>query len=206
MALGNDVQEISEERAPRGGWLRRRGVTVIPALVLAGLIAYGFLAPANDRDERRDDARSAPNFEEPLLTGSGTLSDEDLRGNPVVLNFWASWCGPCREEMPTLDRMATKYADEGVQVIGVLVRDSAEGGREFLAEVGVDYPMIYDQDDSLARALDLYGLPQTFFIDSDYRFVGETPERAVSGSGERVVLGAISAERLETNIRALLDD
>jgi thiol-disulfide isomerase/thioredoxin len=203
MALGDNVERIAPDpNAGRRGWLRRRGVTVIPALVLIGLLAYGFLAPADDEG----DTRSAPGFEEPLLTGEGTLSDEDLRGGPVVLNFWASWCGPCREEMPALQRMAERYADEGVQVIGVLVRDSAEGGRAFLDEVQVDYPMIYDADDSLARDLDVYGLPQTFFIDSDYLFVKKPPGEAVSQTGDRVVLGAISEERLEANIRALLED
>jgi thiol-disulfide isomerase/thioredoxin len=203
MALGNDVEQIADEPRPsRHGWLRRRGVTVIPALILIGLLTYGFLAPARD-DE---DPRAAPSFEEPFLTGGGILSDDDLRGRPVVLNFWASWCGPCREEMPALQRMAERYADDGVQIVGVLVQDSAQGGRAFLDEIQVDYPMIYDQDDSLAKALDLYGLPQTFFIDSDYRFTAETPEDAVAQTGERVVLGAISEERLEANIQALLED
>jgi cytochrome c biogenesis protein CcmG, thiol:disulfide interchange protein DsbE len=203
MALGKDVEQNAHEQSSRRhGWLRRRGVTVIPALVLVGLLAYGFLAPARD-DE---DPRGAPRFEEPLLTEEGTLSDDDLRGRPVVLNFWASWCGPCREEMPALQRMADRYAGEGVQVIGVLVQDSAEGGRAFLEEVEVDYPMIYDADNSLAKALDLYGLPQTFFIDADYRFTADSAEEAVSQTGDRVVLGAISEERLESNIRALLEE
>jgi thiol-disulfide isomerase/thioredoxin len=199
MALGNDTEQQPRNRR---SWLRRRGVTVIPALVLVGLLAYGFLAPARD-DE---DPGSAPSFEEPLLTGGGTLSDEDLRGRPIVLNFWASWCEPCKKEMPALDRMAQKYADEGVQVIGVLVRDSTEGGRAFLDEIGVDYPMIYDQDQSLAQALDLAVLPQTYFIDADYRLTTGNSAGAVPGAGKSGFLGEISEEQLEAAIRALLEE
>jgi thiol-disulfide isomerase/thioredoxin len=178
-------------------------VTVIPALVLVGLLAYGFLAPATDGE---DPPGAAPSFEEPFLTGDGTLTDDDLRGEVVVLNFWASWCVPCREEMPVLDRVAEKYSDEGVRVIGVLVRDSAEGGRAFLDEVQVDYPMIYDEDQSLAEALDLAVLPQTYFIDENYRLTTGTSDDAVTGTGGKGFLGEISEEQLEAAIRSLLEE
>ena len=191
--------ETESEEPPKSS---RRLLAIVPALVLVGLLAYGFLAPA-DRDAS---PRAAPEFELELLSDSGTLSSDDLRGRPVVLNFWASWCVPCREEMPAFESMWRKYGDRGLQVVGVNVQDSREGGRDFLDELGITYPVVYDGDETLSKALDVYGLPQTFFIDRDYRFTAERQGKVLDGRGERVVLGAISRDELEANLLQLLDD
>ncbi len=194
----DEVTESHEASARR----RRRLLTIVPGALLAGLLAYGLLAPAPESSG----PRAAPEFELPLLTGSGSLSSEDLKGDPVVINFWASWCIPCREEMPAFERMWQKYRDDGIHIVGVNIQDSAAGGREFVEELGITYPVVYDAESSLARELDVVGLPQTFFIDRNYEFAAESRGRVLEGEGDRVVLGAISQRTLEKNILALLND
>ena len=197
--MAREPETETDDAPPRSS---RRLLAIVPGLVLVGLLAYGFLAPA-DRDAS---PRAAPEFELKLLSDTGTLSSDDLRGSPVVLNFWASWCVPCREEMPAFEAMWRKYRDQGLQVVGVNVQDSEEGGRDFLAELGITYPVVYDGEATLSKALDVYGLPQTFFIDRDYRFTREKRGKVLEGQGDRVVLGAISREELETNILRLLEE
>ncbi len=191
----SDTESRNHERA--SAW-RTRLAYVVPALVLVGLLAWGFLAPGAEPPRR------APDFELELL-GGGSLSSDDLEGRPVVLNFWASWCIPCREEMPAFERMHERYADEGVQIVGVNLRDSEAGARGFVEEVDVTYPIALDSKGSLASDLGVRGLPQTFFIDEDFRFEKISVGDAIDeGGGDRVVFGAIDEETLEEKILELL--
>jgi cytochrome c biogenesis protein CcmG, thiol:disulfide interchange protein DsbE len=190
--------------------LHRRLLVIVPALVLVGLIAFGALTRV---EPRTGAGRTAPEFELPLLDGSGTLSSDDLKGSPVVFNFFASWCFPCREEAPALQRIADEYADEGVQVVGVNVQgglpptllDSEIGAREFVQEFGITYPVVADKQGTLAKDLmDFYGLPQTFFVDHEWRFAGSSSGEKVDERQGAVVLGAISEEELQRTIEALV--
>jgi cytochrome c biogenesis protein CcmG, thiol:disulfide interchange protein DsbE len=190
--------------------LHRRLLVIVPALVLVGLIAFGALTRV---EPRTGAGRTAPEFELPLLDGSGTLSSDDLKGSPVVFNFFASWCFPCREEAPALQRIADEYADEGVQVVGVNVQgglpptllDSEIGAREFVQEFGITYPVMADKQGTLAKDLmDFYGLPQTFFVDHEWRFAGSSSGEKVDERQGAVVLGAISEEELQRTIEALV--
>lgn len=192
--------------------LHRRLLVIVPALVLLGLIVFGALTRVEPRTAA---GGSAPEFELPLLDGSGTLSSEDLKGSPVVFNFFASWCFPCREEAPALQRLATEYADEGVRVVGVNVQgglpptllDSEVGAREFVEEFGITYPVVADKDGSLAKDLmDFYGLPQTFFVDHEWLFAGSSAGEKVNERQGAVVLGAISEGELRRTIEALVAD
>jgi peroxiredoxin len=194
-----DPQEPGSRKHERAEWWRGRVVFIVPGLVLAGLLAWGFLAPGDPQPSR------APDFELELLDG-GTLSSDDLKGEPVVLNFWASWCIPCREEMPAFERMWQRYEDKGIRIVGVNIQDSREGAEGFLEEVPVSYPITLDPDGDLASALGVRGLPQTFFIDEDFRFEKISADDAVEGGGDRVIFGAIDEERLEEEILELLED
>ena len=171
---------------------------VLPGIVLLGLLGWGLLAPG-DREQ------PAPDFELRLLDG-GTISSDELRGEPVVLNFWASWCIPCREEMPAFERMWQKYKDSGIRFVGVNVRDSVAGARDFLEKVEVTYPIALDHDNELASQLGVRGLPQTFFIDEAFSFEKLTAEEALEGEGDRVTFGAIDEDELEAEIRELLQE
>ena len=202
-------QESTEEVVERP--FQRKLLVAVPALVLIALIGYGLSTQVDPRSEAGSEA---PDFELPLLDGSGTLSSDELKGAPVVINFFASWCFPCREEAPDLERLSQEYADEGVRFVGVNVQgglppgllDSEEGARDFVEEFDITYPVVADKEGELAKQLmDFYGLPQTFFIDDRWVFAGSRSGERISNENGAVVLGAISADVLERTIRELLE-
>ena len=106
----------------------------------------------------------APEIALPMLSGeSRTLAD--LRGQVVILNFWATWCGPCRAEMPALAEIQTQYASRGVIVIGVNQREDAGTIRRYLDSIGVDFPVALDPTGESNRQYRVLGLPTTYLID-----------------------------------------
>ena len=105
---------------------------------------------------------------------SGTELDlTDYRGKVVVVDFWASWCVPCRRSFPWLNEMQSKYADDGLVVIGVNVDSNADDARAFLAEFPVDFRIVEDREGELARSFDVIAMPSSYVIDRN----GEIVER-----------------------------
>jgi cytochrome c biogenesis protein CcmG/thiol:disulfide interchange protein DsbE len=105
----------------------------------------------------------------PGLTGT-TLEGQpfdlaSLRGRPVVINFWASWCIPCRSEFPLLAAMATKHAGDGLAVVGVLSGDDPRAARTFVLGFNATWPTVIDTDGSLKARYLVPALPQTYFVD-----------------------------------------
>jgi cytochrome c biogenesis protein CcmG, thiol:disulfide interchange protein DsbE len=188
------IDELEPSTRPRPP---RRTVAIALALVaVAGAVAHGVLRPAPPSPT--GEGRDVPEFTLERLDGKGTISSDDLRGKPVILNFWASWCEPCKEELPLFQQAWEDYADRGVTVLGVNLRDARANAKAFVGKHDVTYPVVVDDDETLARALDVGGLPETFFIAPDWSFqaVGE-------GSGT-VVLGAVSEKLLNDEIQELL--
>ncbi len=89
------------------------------------------------------------------------------RGKPVLVNFWASWCGPCREEFPLLEEAAARHADEGLVVVGALFKDDAEPARAFVEEQGATWPTVTDPERAIGPAWKVIAPPQTFFVDRE---------------------------------------
>jgi DsbE subfamily thiol:disulfide oxidoreductase len=89
------------------------------------------------------------------------------RGSPVLVNFWASWCGPCREEFPLLEDAAKRHAAEGLVVVGALYKDDADPARTFVTEQGATWPTVADPERTIGSAWKVLGPPQTFFIDRE---------------------------------------
>lgn len=172
---------------------------MVPGLFV-GFLAFG-LTRTTSQSALAD--KKAPDFELPLL-GGGTLSSVELKGRPVVFNFWASWCIPCREEAPTLQAAWEKYKDSGVMLVGVNVQDSIDDAQAFVDEFGITYPSVRDTDLKLWGQLGVRGLPETFFVDRDYRFVRTGGTAQTGTQGGTKILGAISPEVLEFEIKSLL--
>ncbi|MDQ4006178.1 MAG: TlpA family protein disulfide reductase [Actinomycetota bacterium] len=120
----------------------------------------------------------------------GQVIQAMYRGRVVVVNFWASWCGPCRKEQPGLQALSEEYADR-VQFVGVNFRDDAAAAREYLREFGVTYPSVTDPDGSIAHDFGIPYLPATVLADASgelrYRLLGAQPEERVRGYLEELV-------------------
>jgi cytochrome c biogenesis protein CcmG/thiol:disulfide interchange protein DsbE len=122
----------------------------------------------------------APAFALERLDGKGELELASLRGKAVVLNFWASWCGPCREEMPLLEAGWKRWQDRDVVFVGIDVKDFRGDARDFLEEYDVTYTNVYDGKGSTIGRYGVTGFPETYFIDRDgnvvYRIAGPVLE------------------------------
>jgi cytochrome c biogenesis protein CcmG/thiol:disulfide interchange protein DsbE len=185
-------------------------VAALGAVTLfVALLAYGLLSKPADRtiDSSLAEAKAppAPGFSLGLLqTGSpgarlgrrlepavadGELALDELRGEPVVLNFWASWCPPCRVEAPRLERRWRASRDRGVVFLGLDMQDLTGDARDFIREFGISYPNVRDPGDDVARDWGVTGLPETFFVSARGRVVAH-------------VIGAVSSAQLDEGIRA----
>ncbi|MGH2740306.1 MAG: TlpA family protein disulfide reductase [Actinomycetota bacterium] len=131
----------------------------------------GGISVADYQARARVDDRPAPPFELEALDGNRTISLSDFAGDVVVLNFWASWCGPCRVEAPGLQRVWEAYRDRGVQFLGVDYRDDRFAARAFQDEFGITFPSVFDPAGELAFDYGLFGLPSTFIINREGRIV-----------------------------------
>src|SRR5918995_2519725 len=108
----------------------------------------------------------APDFALADLDGN-PVRLADLRGRPVILNFWASWCGPCVEEFPLLREAAAEHAGDDLAIVGIVFRDRSEAARDFMARNGATWPAAMDPGDRVATAYAILGPPETYFIARD---------------------------------------
>lgn len=126
----------------------------------------------------------APAFSLPRLEGKGNISLASLRGKTVVLNFFASWCHPCKREAPDLESFWRRYRSDGVVVLGVDSGDTKGGVRSFLNAHGVTYPIVFDPGEKLAYgSYALPGLPVTYVLNPQGRIVGDPVVGPVSDKG-----------------------
>ena len=131
---------------------------------------------------------------------SASLLDlSEYRGKVVVIDFWASWCAPCRRSFPWLDAMQQKYGDEGLVVIGVNEDNNVEEAEAFLADVSVSFRIVGDADGEIARAYDLVAMPSTYVIGRD----GQVAARHLGfKTAEREHYEALLRRLLETRTAA----
>jgi cytochrome c biogenesis protein CcmG/thiol:disulfide interchange protein DsbE len=144
-------------------------IAVVCALAaLLALLVYGLSENEPDRQVEaslRSGVREpAPALVLPRLSGVGAERLEDYRGKVVVLNFWASWCDPCRKESPLLQRWHKRLRGEGT-VLGVDVLDLTDDARRFISEYGLTYPMLRDGEGITRETFAIVGFPETFVVD-----------------------------------------
>lgn len=181
--------------------IRLLAFVLVPAAFI-GFLAYSFLSTAPPTNLV---GKKGPEFDLPMLRSDETLSSKDLEGHPVVVNFWASWCVPCREEAPALQAAWEKYESTGVRIVGVNVQDSEQDAADFVEEFGLTYPIVRDTNLSLWTKLGVRGLPETFFLDRDYVFFGVGSGEQVGQSGSTKILGAIQPTVLDSQIKAMVE-
>jgi cytochrome c biogenesis protein CcmG, thiol:disulfide interchange protein DsbE len=134
-----------------------------------------------------------PDLRGPTLQG-GTVVRGDYAGKVMVVNFWATWCGPCRREQPALQQLSTEFANRDVYFLGVNYRDDPAAARAYLKQFGVTYPSIEDRAGALAGDFGFLGLPDTYVVDrtGQIRYWGFG---AMDEAGLRSLLTKVLAER-----------
>lgn len=146
----------------------KRFKVMLLAIVLAAVAPVGALQAASLNEK-------APDFA--LKSRAGTnLRLSELRGQVVMINFWASWCGPCRQEMPLLEKLYRRYKKLGFTLLGVNVEKDSRAAQAFLKDINVSFPILYDKENSVSRLYQVSGMPSTVVVDRDgklrYRHTG----------------------------------
>ncbi len=180
--LGPDVR-----RLPRAYLV----VAAVGPLVLLAILA-GILLARLPSASPTAVGQPAPDFALADLDGN-PVSLADLRGRPVIVNFWASWCAPCVEEFPLLRDAAARHADDGLAVVGIVWDDRSEAARSFMERHGGTWPAAMDPGGAVALAYGVYGPPETYFIGRDGNIVARQ-------------IGQFTAASLEDKVAAIIDE
>lgn len=134
----------------------------ISIVLVSGLVFSSYVWSA--RDALLNSA--APDFTLRSLDGPNQRLSEQ-RGDVVLINFWASWCGPCRQEMPLLDELNRKYEPMGFKMFGINVEEDSSAAEQMLSEVGVGFPILFDPDNKVSEAYRVIAMPTTVVINRD---------------------------------------
>ena len=176
-------------------WIRL-GFVMIVVGGIVGLLAYGYRIDSRYIQSPLI-AKEAPSFALALFDRE-TVSLKELNGKAVLLNFWASWCIPCRAEARALESAWQKYRDRGVVFLGVNIQDKEEDARAFLKEFGITYLNGPDTSGKIAIDYGVWGIPETFFIDPrgriTYKHAGELRAPIIGAKLDEALRGIMSTE------------
>ena len=177
------------------------GIAFVVIAALLTVLAWGLLnkAPVTGRSGITRVQEPAPDFRLARFDG-GELVLSEQNGRPTVINFWASWCPPCRDEARILEGLWRRHQAAGVLMIGIDIQDAEADAREFLREFNITYPNGRDEDGRITIDYGVIGLPVTFFVNREgiveRRWVGAIEEGAAARWVEALVGGtALSADR-----------
>ncbi len=187
-----------------------RGLAALLTVAFLALLAYGLVARAPDAtiDDAlgRRETPAAPGFELTSLKrgrpgslgapwdradADGRISLGELRDTPLVINFWASWCAPCRTEAPILERGWRRARRRGVLFVGLNMQDVTQDARTFLGEFELSFPNVRDPTKDTARRWGATGIPETFFVSAKGEIVGH-------------VIGTVTARQLDEGVTAAI--
>jgi cytochrome c biogenesis protein CcmG/thiol:disulfide interchange protein DsbE len=201
-------EEIQVEKVvTRQHRTRKRRITIfiVVSLLNAGLLALFWsqlLVPAQNQSNVSStstqsssplDGHPAPDFTTPLLsTHSGSaIHLASLKGKPVVLNFWASWCDPCKQEAPLLQSTWQRIQGQEVAFIGINYEDRQSDGLSFLQTYGITYANVVDRNSNIAIAYGVTGVPETVFIDRHgvviHKVIGQLNEQTIQSNLQQIV-------------------
>ena len=142
--------------------MRTKTTHTLRSILVAGLLCLFGLNLADAASV----SGPAPNFTLKSLSGKN-LKLSEMTGNVVLINFWASWCGPCRQEMPLLNDLHNKYESLGFTVIGVNVEEQSDAARGFISDYPVDFPILLDNNNQVSKLYNVVAMPTTVVVDRD---------------------------------------
>ena len=146
-------------------------LVILPPAIFAGLAGLFFAGMMRENPDELPSTfigQPAPDLPDVGLSGTDILTAASLRGGEVtVVNFWASWCGPCRQEMPLLDRLHHRYEDTGFAVLGVNVEGEIEPAQEIVDKTNVTFPILIDDGQKVSDMYNLQAMPTTVVVDRD---------------------------------------
>lgn len=189
---------------------RRRLIGLITGAVIAALIIGLLIIGLAARGDSTaiDDALvagerpPAPDITLPVLVSGPGLppagqqaSLSSLKGTPVVLNLWASWCGPCRDEAPIFEQVWNGYRKKGALVLGLDLQDLTENALDFMKKYGLTYPSLRDGTDASKRDLEATGVPETYIIDRQGRIALHITGQVTSADQITVALDQVLKEK-----------
>ena len=196
-----EVTEEAREKAPAADRPVQQRIStssvvmMLGVLVVIALLGYAMI----ERERQRNTPKSgpAPDFEvtmfdyAPMVMSGETVSLESLRGQAIVINFWASYCVPCQQEAPMLERLWREYRDQGVIFLGINTEDPLKEALDYLARYGITYPNAPDNGARMETAYRITGIPETFVINTKgeivQHFLSEPNERDFRASIERAL-------------------
>jgi cytochrome c biogenesis protein CcmG/thiol:disulfide interchange protein DsbE len=182
----------TERRARPRGWL-----LILAGVLTVGLVAGVLVAVLDNGSKSSGTMRGAvvgagapeigspaPDFTLPALDGGSDVRLSDFRGRPVIVNFWASWCNPCRQEFPLLQQALRDHRNDRLAVIGVTFRDIPDDSRHFVSKMKATWTQAVDDNHSVAKAFGVRSIPLTFLVRADgtiaARVFGFTSEAALA--------------------------
>jgi cytochrome c biogenesis protein CcmG, thiol:disulfide interchange protein DsbE len=163
-------------------------IAVLAVLAVVGLLVFGLASKGSSRLEAGD---AVPTTSLPQLDGGGSESLTDYKGEWVLVNFWASWCLPCRAEAPTLEEFQQQHDKSRFTVVGIDTQDLSDDARAFVERYGLSYPQLRDGNGDIADEYGTTGVPENFLVDP-------------SGKVRLVAPGPVNEEYLQKEVAPLL--
>lgn len=162
----------------------------IGVIAVIGLLAFGLVSKGEARLAVGDEV---PATTLPVLGSEATGSLADHAGKWVLVNVWASWCGPCKDEAPALEAFYRRHRGDDFEVLGIDTQETGEGGLGFVDEFGLTYPQLHDGDGAYAKdGLKTTGVPESFLVDPEGKLALQLP-------------GAVSAEWLDQQVAPMIE-
>jgi cytochrome c biogenesis protein CcmG, thiol:disulfide interchange protein DsbE len=163
--------------------------TFLAVLAIVGLLGYGLL---KKNPNNLEIGQPIPDRSLPMLSGDGTRTIADYQGKWVLVNLWASWCAPCRQEAPALERFYRSERAHDFTIVGIDSQDLSDDGARFVREYGLTYPQLHDGAGDLGHDYGTVGYPESFLVDPH-------------GDIALIQRGTVSSSYLDSQVRPLLD-
>ncbi|GAA0481387.1 thiol-disulfide oxidoreductase ResA [Salinibacillus aidingensis] len=162
--------------------------------ILLGAVVFALVSNFMKDKEAVADGDQAPPFELEQVNGEGAIHlSEDLKGKGVMVNFWATYCDPCKEEMPYMQKLYPEYKEKGVEIVAVSLDATKLRIRNWIDKNHLTFPIVHDKNGTVMEAYGVFDLPASFFINPD-------------GTVERQVLGALTLDRLEGYLNEIVPE